>query len=156
MAGLGVLIGVLMAAGGVLAGSPLSPVYAEPDDAAKDNICQTDANGAQVNPDPTKPCIPDPNKLQSTSDAAAKTCDGGDCSGLIEKYVNPLIKGLSAIFGVAAAVSLAVGGTQYSSAGGDPSKVAAARKRIANTILAVLAYLFMLAFLQWLIPGGII
>ncbi len=130
-------------------------VYAQ-DTTAKDNICKTDSNGVQVNPDPTKPCIPDPNSLQSTPDKAAQTCTGGDCSGLITKYVNPFIKLMSGLVGIAVVVSIVVGGIQYSSAGGDPSKVVAARKRITNAIIALLAYLFMFAFLQWLLPGGII
>lgn len=97
-----------------------------------------------------------PDELQSTPDSAAKTCEGGDCSGLITKYVNPAIKVLTGLIGVIVTISLIVGGIQYSAAGGDPGKVSTAKKRIYNTLIALVAYLFMLAFLQWLIPGGII
>ncbi|HEU4914809.1 MAG TPA: hypothetical protein VFT16_05440 [Candidatus Saccharimonadales bacterium] len=135
--------------------SPVSHAAPADDTNAKNNICET-KNGVQVNPDPSKPCIPDPNALKSTPDSAAKTCSGGDCSGLITKYVNPFIKLLSALVGIIVVVSIVVAGIQYSSAGGDPSKVVAARKRIMNAIVAFLAYLFMFAFLQWLLPGGII
>lgn len=134
----------------VTASVATSVVYAQ-DTAPKDNICK---KGQAY--DPQKPCIPDPNELKSTPDKAAKTCTGGDCSGLITKYVNPAIRLMSALVGVAVVIAIVVGGVQYSSAGGDPSKVVAARKRITNAILALLAYLFMMAFLQWLLPGGIV
>lgn len=150
----GLLFGLVAFASTVIATT--SPVYAADDPAAKDNICKTDAQGRQTNPDPTKPCIPDPNQLQSTPDAAAKTCTGGDCSGLITKYINPFIKLLTALIGIVIVVGIAAGGVQISAAGGDPAKVVAGRKRIQNAIVALLAYLFMFAFLQWLLPGGIV
>lgn len=137
-----------------LVASPSQKAFAEDKD-PKSNICET-KDGVQVNPDPQKPCIPDPNALKSTPDSAAKTCTGGDCSGLIKKYVNPFIRLLSGLVGVIVIASIIFAGVQYSAAGGDPSKVVAARKRITNAIIALLAYLFMFAFLQWLLPGGII
>lgn len=150
---LGLFIGTALA---VSPGAISQTVYAaEGDDKAKDNTCQVDKDGRQVNPDPTKPCIPK-DDLDSTPDPAAKTCTGGDCSGLIKKYVNPFIRLLSVLVGIIVAISIVVGGVQYSSASGDPSKVNAAKKRITNAILALLAYLFMFAFLQWLLPGGIV
>lgn len=129
-------------------------VLAQTNDAkSKDNIC---TSKDIANPDPQNPCKPDPNELKSTPDSAAKNCTGDDCSGLIEKYINPLIKLLSGLVGVLVVISIIVAGIQYSSAGGDPSKVVAARKRITTAIIALLAYLFMFAFLQWLLPGGIV
>jgi RsiW-degrading membrane proteinase PrsW (M82 family) len=148
------VFGLFLAVGSFVISPSVQKAYAEDAD-PKDNICET-KDGVQVNPDPSKPCIPDPNALKSTPDSAAKTCSGGDCSGLITKYVNPFIKLLSALVGIIVVVSIVVAGIQYSSAGGDPSKVVAARKRITNAIIALLAYLFMFAFLQWLLPGGII
>jgi hypothetical protein len=126
--------------------------------AAETPVC-TDKNGdgkINVNDlDPQKPCRYT-DELKSTPDAAAKTCTGGDCSGLIKNYVNPFIKFLTGLIGVVVTISIIVGGIQYSSAGGDPGKVAAAKKRIYNTLIALVAYIFMFAFLQWLIPGGIV
>jgi hypothetical protein len=147
------LFGLFIASAALVA-SPSQKAYADDTD-PKNNICET-KDGVQVNPDPQKPCIPDPNALKSTPDQAAKTCTGGDCSGLIKKYVNPFIRLLSGLVGVLVIASIIFAGVQYSSAGGDPSKVVAARKRISNAIIALLAYLFMFAFLQWLLPGGIV
>jgi Type IV secretion system pilin len=142
---LGLLLGMVLITG--FSASPKA--YADVNGTS--NVCKPG-----VAYDPQKPCIPDPNDLKSTPDSAAKTCSGGDCSGLITKYVNPAIRLLSGLVGVLVTISIVVAGIQYASAGGDPSKVVAARKRITNAILALLAYLFMFAFLQWLIPGGII
>jgi hypothetical protein len=48
-----------------------------------------------------------------------------------------------------------VGGIQYILAGGNATPVTAARKRIVNGMVALAAFLFAEAFLQWLIPGGV-
>jgi hypothetical protein len=81
------------------------------------------------------------------------SCDKQGCD-LIGKYVNPLINLLSLMFGLIAVASLIFGGIQYSSSAGDPQKAGLAKKRISNTILAVIMYLFLYSFLQFLIPGG--
>ncbi len=79
--------------------------------------------------------------------------DGNDC--VYKKYVNPMIRFVSAIAGLAGTMSLVAGGIMYSTAGGDMNKVAKAKSRIAQAIGAFLAFIFLLAFLQWVIPGGI-
>jgi len=60
--------------------------------------------------------------------------------------------------GIAATVivaTLTFAGIQYSSAGADPSKVQAAKKRMYNALLALMLLIFGYAILQWLVPGGI-
>jgi hypothetical protein len=59
------------------------------------------------------------------------------------------------IVGVVVVMMIIIGGIQYSSANGDPKKIAAAKSRVYNALLALVAYLFIFSFLQWLIPGGI-
>lgn len=79
----------------------------------------------------------------------------------IVKDINMIVTFLSALVGVVIVGSLIWGGIQYATAGSDvagpgkPSQVAAAKQRIANSLIALLAYLLIFAFLQWLIPGGI-
>lgn len=82
-------------------------------------------------------------------DCAKKGCD------LIKKYVNPLINLLSLSFGLIAVISIIMGGIQYSASGGDPQKVTQAKQRISKTIFAIVAYFFLYAFLQFIVPGGI-
>lgn len=78
----------------------------------------------------------------------------GGGNDLIEKYINPLINFLSAVVGIVIVISFVVGGIQYASSEDDPQKVKQAKSRIINAILALLAFLFLYAFLQWLVPGG--
>lgn len=63
---------------------------------------------------------------------------------------------LSAIAGVVIASSIVAAGIQYSSAGSNPQKVAAARQRMINSVLALLIFAFGYAVVQWLVPGGVI
>ncbi len=104
-----------------------------------------------------KPCYCTPTQ-DGTKDKPCITCDSKkvDCSGLITKYVNPLVRLLSALVGIIVVISGIVAGIQYASSRDESAKVTAAKKRIYNTVLSLLAYLFLLAFLQWLLPGGLI
>lgn len=88
-----------------------------------------------------------------TTDPASK-CNKKSCD-LIAKYVNPTINVLSGLVGLIAAASIIFAGIQYSSSDGDPQKAAKAKSRITNTLLALIMYLFLFAFFQFLIPGGV-
>ena len=79
---------------------------------------------------------------------------GGNCD-LISNYVNPGIDLLAASFGAIAAGSIILGGIQYATSEGDPQKASGAKKRITNTLIALVAFIFLWAFLQFLIPGGL-
>lgn len=79
----------------------------------------------------------------------------GDGGGIYSKYLNPFIVFLSGAVGVIVVVSIIIGAIQYSSAGGDAQKVASARNRIKNAILALIAFIFLRAILNWIIPNGI-
>ena len=70
-------------------------------------------------------------------------------------YLLLFINVLSGIVGIVVIMMVVVGGIQYSASAGDPQKVNAAKKRIANALLALVAYIFLYAFLQWIVPGGI-
>ena len=83
----------------------------------------------------------------------AVTCTGQNCD-LIIKYVNPAIDLFSVLFGLIAVGSLILGGINYSASGGDPQKAAQAKSRITNTIVAVIAYMLLYSFLQFIVPGG--
>lgn len=93
-------------------------------------------------------------------DAAEPSTDKNACTGynncdLIQLYLNPLIDLLSAAFGLIAVISLIMGGIEYSSSEGDPQKSSKAKNRIAKTIVAIVAYFFLYAFLQFIVPGGV-
>lgn len=100
---------------------------------------------------------PKPNP--STGSGSTKTpencsIDSGKCD-LVAKYLNPLINLLAGLVGVAAVISLIIGGIQYTTSGGDPQKVTKAKNRIGMTVIALLGFFFLFGFLQFLIPGGL-
>jgi exosortase/archaeosortase len=74
---------------------------------------------------------------------------------IVQKYINPIITFLGIGFGLIVSIMIVIGGIQYITAGSEPQKVAAAKGRIANAIVALFAFAFMYAILQWLVPGGI-
>lgn len=116
----------------------------------KDDKCSLEA----CDPSPTattNKCACDP-ALQSCSKSSG--CVGADC-GLIRRYFNPVINFLTAVVGIVVTIAIIVGGIQYSTSADDPQKVAAAKARIINAVLAMLAFIFLWAFLQWLVPGGV-
>ena len=82
-------------------------------------------------------------------------CNGNNNCDLVRLYVNPFIKLLTIVVGLVVAASLILGGIQYTASTGDPQKTSAAKSRITNTLLAFLAYAFLFAFLNFLIPGGV-
>jgi len=73
----------------------------------------------------------------------------------IVQDINVVINFLSIGVGVIVIIMIILGGIQYSMAGDNPQAVSAAKQRIMNALLALVVYIFMFAFLQWLIPGGI-
>jgi beta-lactamase regulating signal transducer with metallopeptidase domain len=85
---------------------------------------------------------------------ASDYCSDSHC--IYQRYITPAIHLLSAAIGVLAVISFIVAGIQYSSAGSDPQKVSAARKRISNTVFGIVAYIFLFALLNWVVPGGLL
>lgn len=80
-------------------------------------------------------------------------CPEGKC--IVEKYINPGIKAFAALAGVAVAAGIVIGGIEYTISTDDPSKVSAAKDRITKSIIALLAFMLLFAFLNYIVPGGI-
>ena len=117
-------------------GAPLS--FAQAVSAATPNPCSKLAAGCQV-------------VAESSGDCSnINQCD------LINNYVNPLVNFLAALVGVGVVTSIVIGGIQYSSSAGDPSKASAAKNRIRNAIIALVAFLLLYGMLNFLIPGGLV
>jgi len=91
----------------------------------------------------------------SSLSAASCTENGSNCN-VFTSYINPIINVLSGVIVLVAIASIIVAGIMYSSSGGDAQKAAKAKSRIINTLLALLAYIFLYSFLQFLIPGGLL
>lgn len=93
------------------------------------------------------------SRITSPADKANDCSIEGGCD-IIARYANPLITGLSAIVGVVVVIMIVVGGIQYASSRDNPQAVSAAKRRITNAILGLLAYSLLYFFLEWIIPGG--
>ncbi len=74
----------------------------------------------------------------------------------IVRYLLLFINALSALVGLAVVIMIIVGGIEYAAAADNPQKVSAAKSKIINALLALLMFIFMYAFLQWVVPGGIL
>jgi hypothetical protein len=122
--------------------------------------CKSDQTPTQITSGPDNgkwyckdsPASPSPSSPSSDPTTPCNLTSGCD---LIETYVNPFINLLSIAFGLIAVISIILGGIQYSASQGDPQKASQAKSRISNTMIAIFAYLFLYAFLQFLIPGGL-
>lgn len=80
---------------------------------------------------------------------------GDDLGGGIKGVVNLAISILTGLVGVAAVGAVVAAGIRYSSAGGDASKVAAAKKLLFNTTAGLIAFAFAATALNFIIPGGL-
>lgn len=84
-------------------------------------------------------------------------CQAGDaCDSFLTNYINPFVILLSVLVGVIAAISIVVAGIQYAMSADDPGKVTAAKTRILNTVIGLVAYIFLFAFLNYIVPGGLV
>lgn len=93
------------------------------------------------------------DKYSCCPKSAGPNATGTAC--FMAKYVQPIINLLAVLVGVVVLGSVVFGGIQYSASAGDPNKAAAAKGRIINSLMALAAFIFLYAFLQWVIPGGI-
>lgn len=106
-----------------------------------------------------EPDDPDTNPdsdIPSNTDPAAGAnapCTQTNCP-LINKYLNPAIALLSALVGIAVVIAIVWGGITVATSAGDPQKAAAGKNHIRNAIIGLVAFIFLYAFLKWLVPGG--
>lgn len=80
--------------------------------------------------------------------------DGNSC--LFAKYINPAIALLSACVALVVVIAIVYGGIEYITSAGDPQKAAAGKKHITGALIALLAFVLLFAFLQFMVPGGLI
>jgi hypothetical protein len=74
-------------------------------------------------------------------------------SNPIIKDIRLIVNLLSAGVGVVITGSIIFAGIQYAYAGNNSTTVGAAKKRIQDSLIALLAFFFVYAFLNWIIPG---
>jgi hypothetical protein len=88
----------------------------------------------------------------------SKCCDSANLSADncdIVKFANTAFSAVAGFIGLAVTGNIIWAGIQYSMSQGDPSKAAKAKDRIRGAIIALIMFLSLSAFIEWLIPGGI-
>lgn len=135
-----------------------SPSAESPTNRAPDSQ-QREQNAA---PEPTKTKCEAKDTEGNCIDPSLAQCWPGDgektisrACDLYVKYVNPIIKFLSALVGIAVVIGIISGGIRYAASADDPQKAAAGKTQIKGAIIALFVYIFLMAGLQWLIPGGV-
>lgn len=123
---------------------------------------------------PTQKCLSSGGEWRSVDGGSSQYCEcpadlelvDASCRGedfnpteedsqKILDYLQTGINLVTALAGLAITAAFIMGGIQYSTSGGNPQAAAAAKKRIGNAVMALLALVFLYTFLQWLVPGGI-
>lgn len=79
--------------------------------------------------------------------------DGAEVIGCVLKYA---INALTFIIGVAAVGGIAWNAMQYARARDNQQMVSDARTNILQIVIGLAAYVFMIAIINWLVPGGVI
>ncbi|MCE7936390.1 hypothetical protein DYH10_01160 [Candidatus Saccharibacteria bacterium CPR2] len=75
---------------------------------------------------------------------------------IITEILVPIVRFLLVGVGVVVTVMIVLGGIQYLTSEGNPQRIAAAKSKIMNALIALLIWAFMGLILNWLIPGGIL
>jgi hypothetical protein len=94
-----------------------------------------------------------PGSTPSATELRADCTTLDDCG--IVRTIRLIINVLSGVVGVVVVSMIVLGGIQYSAARDNAQGVSAAKERITNALLALVVYLGMTAFLQWVVPGGV-
>ena len=88
------------------------------------------------------------------ADCKAEILNKENCN--IIKYLVNGINFLSALAGMAIIGSIMIAGYQYMTARDNSGQVEAAKKRILWAMIALGVFIFMYAFLNWVVPGGVV
>lgn len=86
------------------------------------------------------------------ADAKAPSCLANNP---IVLWITFFINLVSVLILVGASAMLVYAGVEYISAADNPQRVQAAKQHIVNVVIGIVAYFFLFAFVQWLIPGGV-
>ncbi len=96
-----------------------------------------------------------------TSDKQGRVCcptgsQGDATSCAVAKYVNPLIRLLAIVAGVAVVGGIIWGAIQYGSSAGDPQKVAKGKRTITQALVGLVAFLLLGSFVQFMTPYNVV
>lgn len=84
------------------------------------------------------------------------SCDGAQGEEAIGEVIRILVIVMSILIGIVATGGLAYAGILYASARDSKEKVSEAMGVVRNVVIGLLLYVFTVAIINWLIPGGVI
>ena len=116
-----------------------------------------DSNGNSVSPSDLK------SKSDSNSNSDSKNTPPADAKTAIlpsdwkiEDILNMVLVVVTTGVGIAAVGSIVFAGILYITARDNAGQVSKAKTMIMNTVIGIIAYILMWAFLEWIIPGGVL
>lgn len=140
-----------------------APIYSQSIDSMYRDIQNCRDSGGTWNQDARR-CDKSKNSTGPTSNTTPNykenDCEGdikagnGSC-GILD-YLVLFINVLAGLAGVVIVGSLIYAGILYSAAGSDAQRVAAAKDRIRNAIIALLFFIFGYGIINYLVPGGLL
>lgn len=102
-------------------------------------------------------CLPSSGQCAGGGSANSGNAGSVDVSGNpIMQDITLVVNFLSAGVGIFIVGMIILGGIQYAMAGDNAQAVTAAKQRITNALIALIAFLFLFGFVQWLVPGGVL
>ena len=120
-----------------------------------------DDNGNSVDPSDLKSKSDSNN--DSGSDSNSKNAPTAEAKTAIlpsdwkiEDILNMILVVVTTGVGIAAVGSIVFAGILYITARDNAGQVSKAKTMIMNTVIGIIAYILMWAFLEWIIPGGVL
>ena len=120
-----------------------------------------DDNGNSVDPSDLKSKSDSNNN--SGSDSNSKNAPTAEAKTAIlpsdwkiEDILNTILVVVTTGVGIAAVGSIVFAGILYITARDNAGQVSKAKTMIMNTVIGIIAYILMWAFLEWIIPGGVL
>lgn len=115
--------------------------------AAKD-INEKYSNTAPIKDAPTEQEVHDYKCTPDNQEECLKT-------NPIVRWLNVIVNLVASIVGLGAVLMVIWAGIQYTTARDNAQAVAAAKQKIINVVIGIAAFIFLYAFLNWLVPGGV-
>jgi len=97
----------------------------------------------------------DTTKIDTFTVNPAGDCRASGSDNCIAEDIQLAVNFLSAGVGIIITMVIIFAGLQYLTARDNPQAVQAAKTRITNAVIALIAFVFVYAFLQWIVPGGV-
>jgi quinol-cytochrome oxidoreductase complex cytochrome b subunit len=121
------------------------------------------APAPDVEPSPSGPstsaagvtCPPGQKQLGDTPTCCPLSTPDNATSCLFEKYLNPAVRLLSIVAGLAVVAGIMLGGIQFASSAGDPKKAADGKGKVIKALFALVTFMFLFSLLQFFSPNGL-